>query len=126
MMGAYFDDAYDREMADAVNWPLVLAGPGFEVLDERCEDLREVVLAWRVGGRVTLPVTRAGFQAKGAWVVYPDGSVNYHGLPGPSAVPGYVSRDAWWRDQERMQEEAKARPDADRRILPFRGLPAPR
>jgi len=107
-MGVCYDDDYDREMADAVNWPLVPAGPGFEVLDERCWLLSDVVLAWRVGGRVTLPVTRAGFQAKGAWVVYPDGSVNYHDLPGPSAVPDYVSRDGWARDQERMEEEAKA------------------
>jgi hypothetical protein len=49
-MGVYYDDAYNREMAEANNWPMVPAGPGFEVLDEQCPNLDgEPVLAWRVG-----------------------------------------------------------------------------
>jgi hypothetical protein len=93
-------------MADAKNWPMVPAGPGFEVLDERFPNADgEPVLAWRVGDRVTLPVTRQGFKAKAAWIAYPDGTVMHHDLPGPSAVPDYVSRDAWARDLDRQLQD---------------------
>jgi hypothetical protein len=86
----------DLELAESVNWPLVSASPGYSAIDNRWrEPATEPVLAWRVGPRLTLPVTRHGFDPRETWIEYPDGSVRHHGLPAPSAVPDFGDFAAW-------------------------------
>lgn len=86
----------DLELAESVNWPLVSASPGYSAIDERRREPDiEPVLAWRVGPRLTLPVTRYGFEPRETWIEYPDGSVRHHGLPAPSLVPDFGDYAAW-------------------------------
>jgi len=95
---SYTSITNDLELAESTNWPLVAAARGYAVLDDSFHELAiEPVLAWRVGARVVLPVTRVGFKPSEAWVVYPNGSVRHHGLPAPGDVPDFPSVEEWQR-----------------------------
>ena len=106
---SYTSTMNEQELAESPTWPVVPAGPGFAMVDESCREVGlEPVLAWRVGANVTLPVTRVGFKPNECWILYPDGRVRHHGLPGRRERPEYASLDEFCMAQgDRDSERAR-------------------
>ncbi len=113
-MGARSDIEHAQIISDAFDGPAVSATPGYFRLDQSWPAADpEPVLAWKVGGKVVLPVTAAGYDRDEYYVLYPDGSVRPHFPCFGSAAPVFKSVEEWREDATADMLIAAAKADAD-------------